>query len=693
MRRYTVKQKLKSAAAFLIILIFLPYVVSVFVNGVDVTGNNSGSPFYIRVRVPDNEEADGVGEVEWTEYLAGILAEEMPKDSEEEALKAQAVLIRTQICRELEESEDKVLEENYLTAEELRKRWGAEEFDTAYKKYVRAIEETDDTVLLYGDTYAWTPFHQSSAGMTRSAAEAMGTDQYPYVAVRECPFDKKAEDEIQVFTFTCSEIQKLCRDFLVAVADGDRASMGYSFEDFEITKYDVTNHSMEIKNAFDEFEGKEVTLAGRMMSKRVMGKASFCHVQDLKGTIQSYVARDSLGEEAYKDFKKLDVGDIIGVKGQVFRTKTGEISIHASEITLLSKSLQVLPEKFHGLTNTDLRYRQRYVDLIVNPEVRDVFVKRSQIIRELRSFLDSKGYLEVETPVLHNVAGGAAARPFITHHNTLNMDMVLRIETELYLKRLVVGGMDRVYEVGRIFRNEGMDPKHNPEFTSIELYQAFTDYHGMMDLVEELYKRLAEKICGSLVIPYQGKQIDMGHWERLTMVEAVKKYSGVDYHDWKTDSDAITAAKAHNVDLPEVPTRGSILAAFFDAFVEDKLIQPTFIYDYPVENSPLAKRKPENPAYTERFEYFIDCTEYGNAFSELNDPIDQKERFERQVAERKQIDPDSKAQVDYDYVTALEYGLPPTGGMGMGVDRLVMLLTGAASIRDVLLFPTMKPLD
>ena len=333
------------------------------------------------------------------------------------------------------------------------------------------------------------------------------------------------------------------------------------------------------------------------------------------------------------------------------------------------------------------------MDLIANPEVKDTFVKRSRILKEIRAYLDEKGFLEVDTPILTPFEIGASARPFITHHNTLNMDMVLRIETELYLKRLVVGGMDRVYEVGRIFRNEGMDPKHNPEFTSIELYQAFTDYHGMMDLVEELYKRLAEKICGSLVIPYQGKQIDMGHWERLTMVEAVKKYSGVDYHDWKTDADAITAAKAHNVDLPEVPTRGSILAAFFDAFVEDKLIQPTFIYDYPVEISPLAKRKPDDPAFTERFEYFIDCTEYGNAFSELNDPIDQKDRFERQVAERKALEPTCKAQVDYDYVNALEYGLPPTGGLGFGVDRLVMLLTDSASIRDVLLFPTMKPLD
>ena len=377
----------------------------------------------------------------------------------------------------------------------------------------------------------------------------------------------------------------------------------------------------------------------------------------------------------------------------MFRTKTGELSVRATELTLLAKSLRPLPEKFHGLTDTEMRYRQRYVDLIANPEVKDTFIKRSRILKEIRAYLDEKGFLEVDTPILTPFEIGASARPFYTHHNTLNMDMVLRIETELYLKRLIVGGMDRVYEVGRIFRNEGMDPKHNPEFTTIELYQAFTDFHGMMDLVEELYKRLALKICGSLVIPYQGKQIDMSHWERLTMVEAVKKYSGVDFNDWQTDADAIAAAKAHNVELPEVPTKGAILAEFFDAFVEDKLIQPTFIYDYPVEISPLAKRKPDDPAFTERFEYFIDCTEYGNAFSELNDPIDQKGRFERQVAERKALEPECKAQVDYDYVNALEYGLPPTGGLGFGVDRLVMLLTDSASIRDVLLFPTMKPIE
>ena len=467
---------------------------------------------------------------------------------------------------------------------------------------------------------------------------------------------------------------------------------------FTITKCKQDAFSADLKEEYkdlpaEEDTGRMVSLAGRMMSKRVMGKASFAHLRDAKGDIQIFVKRDLLGDEAYAAFKKMDVGDIIVCTGEVFRTKMGELSVRVHELTLVSKSLLPLPEKFHGLTDREARYRQRYVDLIVNPEVKDTFVKRSQILKEIRAYLDEKGFLEVDTPILTPFEIGASARPFYTHHNTLDMDMVLRIETELYLKRLIVGGMDRVYEVGRIFRNEGMDPKHNPEFTTIELYQAFTDFHGMMDLVEELYKRLALKVCGSMEITYQGKQIDLGHWERLTMVEAVKKYSGVDFNDWKTDEDAITAAKEHHVELPEVPTKGAILAEFFDAFVEDKLIQPTFIYDYPVEISPLAKRKPDDPAFTERFEYFIDCTEYGNAFSELNDPIDQKARFERQVAERKAIEPNCKAQVDYDYVTALEYGLPPTGGLGFGVDRLVMLLTDSASIRDVLLFPTMKPLN
>ena len=462
---------------------------------------------------------------------------------------------------------------------------------------------------------------------------------------------------------------------------------------YAITSYDVSDHSAQILCEYREGEEKNVSIAGRMMTRRVMGKASFAHLLDCQGRIQIYVRRDDVGEEAYRQFKNYDIGDIIGVKGFVFTTKTGEVSVHAREITLLTKSLHPLPEKFHGLQDTDTRYRQRYLDMIVNPDVKETFVRRSNILRALRSYLDGKGFLEVDTPILTPFEIGASARPFYTHHNSLNMDMVLRIETELYLKRLIVGGMDRVYEVGRIFRNEGMDTRHNPEFTTIELYQAYTDFHGMMDLVEEMMKTVAQQVCGSLVVPYQGHQIDLGHWERLTMVEAVKKYSGVDYYDWKSDADAIACAKAHKVELPEQPTRGAILAEFFDAFVEEKLIQPTFIYDYPVEISPLAKRRSDDPAFTERFEYFINATEFGNAFTELNDPIDQRGRFERQVAERKASDPDCRAQVDYDFVTALEYGMPPTGGLGFGVDRLVMLLTDSASIRDVLLFPTMKPLD
>ena len=483
-----------------------------------------------------------------------------------------------------------------------------------------------------------------------------------------------------------SEILQVRRDKLAALKEAGK-------DPFEIVKYDVTANSAEIFANFEAMEGKEVSVAGRMMSRRVMGKASFAHIADATGKIQAYVKRDDVGTDDYADFKKWDIGDIIGITGVVFKTQTGETSIHAHSIKLLAKSLLPLPEKFHGLKDTDLRYRQRYVDLIVNPEVRDTFVKRSQILKEVRAYLDSKGFLEVDTPILLPIEIGASARSFKTHHNTLDMDMYLRIETELYLKRLIVGGMDRVYEVGRIFRNEGMDTKHNPEFTTVELYQAFTDYHGMMDLVEELYKQLAEKVCGSLVITYQGKEIDLGKWERLTMVEAVKKYSGCDYNDWATDEDARACAKEHHVEVPENATKGTVLAEFFDAFVEEKLIQPTFIYDYPVENSPLAKRKPGNPAFTERFEYFINATEFGNAFSELNDPIDQKERFEKQVAAKLAEDPNSKAQVDYDFITALEYGMPPTGGLGFGIDRLVMLLTDSASIRDVLLFPTMKPID
>ncbi|MBO2526887.1 MAG: lysine--tRNA ligase [Clostridiales bacterium] len=462
---------------------------------------------------------------------------------------------------------------------------------------------------------------------------------------------------------------------------------------FTQTKFDFTTTSAEIKDRFDEMEGQSVAIAGRLMSKRGMGKVIFADLQDSEGRIQLYIKFDEMAEADFDDCRKLDIGDIVGVNGDVFRTQRGEISVRAHQVTLLSKALLPLPDKFHGLTNVETRYRQRYVDLIANPEVKETFVKRSLILRELRAFLDSKGFLEVDTPILTPFEIGASARPFFTHHNTLNMDMVLRIETELYLKRLVVGGMDRVYEVGRIFRNEGMDPKHNPEFTTIELYQAYTDFHGMMDLVEEMMKTVAMKVCGTLQIKYQGIPIDLSNWERMTMVEAVKKYSGVDFAQVKSDEEAIALAKEHHVALPEVPTKGAILAEFFDAFVEEKLIQPTFIYDYPVENSPLAKRKPSDPAFTERFEYFINATEFGNAFSELNDPIDQKARFERQVTERKQLDPRSNAQVDYDYVTALEYGLPPTGGLGFGVDRLVMLLTDSASIRDVLLFPTMKPLD
>ncbi len=479
---------------------------------------------------------------------------------------------------------------------------------------------------------------------------------------------------------------KVRRDKLAALCEAGK-------NPYEITKYDWDTKTEEIRERFEELEGKTVRIAGRMMSRRVMGKASFMDLLDSTGRLQVYVRRDDVGEEDYADFKKWDIGDILGVEGTVFRTQKGEISVHTTHIVLLSKSLLPLPEKFHGLRDTDTRYRQRYVDLIVNPEVRDTFYKRSRILTEIRRYLDEKGFLEVDTPILVPLEIGASARPFVTHHNTLDMDMYLRIETELYLKRLIVGGIDRVYEVGRIFRNEGMDTKHNPEFTTVELYQAYTDYKGMMDLVEELYIRLAERVCGSTHITYQGVELDMGHWERLTMVEAVKKYAGVDYYDWKSDEDARAAAREKHVEVPADATKGTVLAELFDAYVEENLIQPTFIYDYPVENSPLAKRKPEDPAFTERFEYFICATEYGNAFSELNDPIDQKARFERQVEAKRREEPNTRAEVDYDFVTALEYGMAPTGGLGFGVDRLVMLLTDSASIRDVLLFPTMKPLD
>ena len=461
---------------------------------------------------------------------------------------------------------------------------------------------------------------------------------------------------------------------------------------FRITKYDVTVHSVDVKKDYDHFEGKEVSIAGRMMFKRVMGKASFCNVQDKEGSIQVYVARDSIGEEPYKDFKKMDIGDIVGVKGTVFTTKTGEISIHASSLTLLTKSLQVLPEKFHGLTDTDMRYRQRYVDLIMNPEVKDTFIKRSQIISTIRRYLDGQGFMEVETPMLVSNAGGAAARPFVTHFNALDEDEKLRISLELYLKRLIVGGLERVYEIGRVFRNEGVDTRHNPEFTLMELYQAYTDYHGMMDLTEELYRYVAKEVLGTTTITYQGTEMDLGKpFARITMVDAVKQYAGVDFTQVETLEEARSLADAHHIQYEPRHKKGEILNLFFEEFCEAKLVQPTFLTGHPVDISPLAKKDPENPEYTQRFELFICGGEYANAFSELNDPIDQRERFEAQAAQKAAGD-DEACDVDEDFLTALEYGMPPTGGMGMGVDRLVMLLTGAASIRDVLLFPTMKTL-
>ena len=462
---------------------------------------------------------------------------------------------------------------------------------------------------------------------------------------------------------------------------------------FQITKFDVTHHSAEIKDDFDALEGKEVVVAGRMMSKRVMGKASFCNVQDLKGGIQCYVARDAVGEDSYKDFKKFDIGDIIGVRGEVFKTKTGEISIHASAVTLLSKSLQVLPEKFHGLTNTDMRYRQRYVDLIVNPEVKDTFVKRSKIIKEIRKFLDGRGFMEVETPMLVSNAGGAAARPFETHYNALNEDVKLRISLELYLKRLIVGGLEKVYEIGRVFRNEGVDTRHNPEFTLMELYQAYTDYYGMMELTENMFRYLAEKVCGSAVITYNGVEIDLSKpFARLTMNDAIKKYAGIDFDEVRTDEEAKALAKEHHIEYEERHTKGDIINLFFEEYCEKELIQPTFIMDHPLAISPLTKKKPSDPTKVERFELFINTWEMCNAYSELNDPIDQRERFAAQDAAFAAGDEEAN-HTDEDFLNALEYGMPPTGGIGYGIDRLVMLLTDSPAIRDVLLFPTMKPLD
>ena len=461
---------------------------------------------------------------------------------------------------------------------------------------------------------------------------------------------------------------------------------------YEITKFDFTHKAQQIRDNFEELEEKDVMIAGRITSWRDMGKANFIDIRDDSGRMQVYVRIDDIGEDNFKEFKKWDLGDIVGVSGFVFKTRRGEISVHANSIKLLSKSLLPLPEKWHGLKDKEERYRKRYLDLIANPEIKDTFVKRSMILREIRSFLDSKGYLEVDTPVLHTLEIGAAARPFVTHHNALDIDMYLRIETELYLKRLIVGGFDRVYEVGRIFRNEGMDATHNPEFTSIEMYQAYTDYYGMMDLIEEMYRTVALKVCGTDTVPYQGNEIEIGKpWKRVTMKEAVKEYTGLDYDSWTSDADAVAQAKTKHAEIADTATKGEVLIELFEEFVEEKLIQPTIIYDYPVENSPLAKRKPTDPAFTERFEYFINACEFGNAFSELNDPIDQRERFTKQVMEKRKQG--ANAQIDEDFLTALEYGLPPTGGLGMGLDRFVMLLTYSASIRDVLLFPTMKPLN
>ena len=483
-----------------------------------------------------------------------------------------------------------------------------------------------------------------------------------------------------------NQLLKIRRDKLAELqADGK--------DPFQITKFDVTHHSQEVKDQFEDLEGKSVVLAGRMMSKRVMGKASFCNIQDLQGNIQSYVARDSIGEEEYKAFKKMDIGDIVGLEGEVFKTKTGEISIHASKVTLLSKSLQILPEKLHGLTNTDIRYRQRYVDLIMNADVKETFIKRSRIISAVRQYLNGQGFLEVETPMLVSNAGGAAARPFETHFNALNEDLKLRISLELYLKRLIVGGMERVYEIGRVFRNEGLDTRHNPEFTLMELYQAYTDYHGMMDLTENLYRFVAQEVLGTTQIVYKGIEMDLGKpFERITMVDAVKKYAGVDWNEVETLEQARELAKEHNLEFEERHKKGDILNLFFEEYVEEHLLQPTFVMDHPVEISPLTKKKPENPDYVERFELFITGREMCNAYSELNDPIDQRERFAAQEEALKQGDEEAN-HTDEDFLRALEIGMPPTGGIGYGIDRLVMLLTNSPAIRDVLLFPTMKTLE
>jgi len=495
-----------------------------------------------------------------------------------------------------------------------------------------------------------------------------------------------AEEKMQQDGQDLNELLKVRREKLADLKENGK-------DPFQIMKYDVTNHSAEIAEQFETLEGKEVSIAGRLMSKRVMGKASFCNIQDKKGRVQIYVKRDEVGEEVYTDFKKFDVGDIVGIKGQVFRTHTGEVSVKATEVILLSKSLQILPEKFHGLKDTDIRYRQRYVDLIVNPEVKDTFIKRSFIIREIRNYLDSKEFIEVETPVLVPNAGGAAARPFNTHHNALDEDLHLRKSLELYLKRLIVGGLERVYEIGRVFRNEGLSVRHNPEFTLLELYQAYTDYYGMMDLVEELFRTVANKVLGTTTITYDGVEIDLAKpFERMTMLDAVKKYSGVDFTSINTEEEAKALADQHHIKYEDRHKKGDIINLFFEEFVEENLVQPTFIMDHPVEISPLAKRKPSDPNFTERFELFITKREMANAFSELNDPIDQKGRFEAQEALRAAGD-DEANSMDEDFLNALEYGMPPTGGIGIGIDRFVMLLTDSAAIRDVLLFPTMKSLD